>query len=169
MRGKQSVRRPHPNVPETEMALAPDPEGGWEGQSSQGACKNTFLPRPLPGSSLMSQPLLPAPASRACNPLHRGVGGRSLPLGRGPRVGKLASPWRRALSVGITNSQKCGKLERDLLSASCGPREAGEWGGLQGAEGWGPRPSLTGDPKPGFRAACTPWKSGGAPHAGHVM
>lgn len=30
-------------------------------------------------------------------------------------------------SLGITNSQKCGKLERDLLSASWGSREAGGW------------------------------------------
>lgn len=44
-------------------------------------------------------------------------------------------------SVGITNSQKCGKLERDLLSASWGSREAG------------------------YGAVCREWRGGGRDRA----
>lgn len=55
------------------------------------------------------------------------MGGRILPPGRGPRVGKGRIAMATDSSVGITNSQKCGKLERDLLSASWGSREAGGW------------------------------------------
>ena len=45
-------------------------------------------------------------------------------------------------SVGITNSQKCGKLERDLLSASWGSREAG------------------------YGAVCREWRGGGVGRVG---
>ena len=45
----------------------------------------------------------------------------------------------------------------------------GGMGRSAGSGGVGAATQLDSDPKPGFRAACTPWKSGGAPHAGHVM
>lgn len=69
------------------------------------------------------------------------------------------------LFLGNNELSKVRQIGEGPAECQLGLQGGGGMGGLQGVEGV----ALTGDPKPGFRAACVPWKSDGVTHAGHVM
>ncbi|XP_068418324.1 homeobox protein engrailed-2-like [Eschrichtius robustus] len=155
LRGNPSVRHPHPDAPEPEVASASGPEGAGKGRAARGLASRPSSPSLSPGSVIDA----PSPAPR---PSPAGGGGpcwgRTRPPGR-------SRGWEARIAMATSSSRGNTEL-LNVPQIGKGPAECQLR--LQAGGGRAVSAGRRGATEPGCWAARVSSESTGATHAGHV-